>query len=168
MEAAEIACTFSAAPSFKGSEVLNMGRKNFNTYAFDGWISISLPEGWEYEQDTEDTIAILNVYSLRDPKGVLQVSFYRVDGTRNKVEIANDFVNRFVGQFNVQVDENTRMVIHRDDYTIGMAVGNHNGRFLKVWCLTEGERTLLATYNSAKRTRELSTVDDIVFGVKFI
>jgi hypothetical protein len=81
------------------------------TLTFDEWISFDLSEDWEFEQDIDD--AMLHIYSLTNPKGALQVSFYRTREKRKRIEIANDFVNRFVSQFDVRVDENTRMVIHR-------------------------------------------------------
>jgi hypothetical protein len=143
-----------------------MNSKGIVTYTFDGWFTMDLPENWEYESD--DEAAVLNVYSTEDPQGALQISMYKNKTDVEREELVTDLLERFLVQFNVEVDSNTKMVIQRDDYTIATAYGISNGRFLKVWCLTDGTRSLLITYNSRKKTREVNIADDIVYGIRFI
>jgi hypothetical protein len=137
---------------------------NYVNYKFDDWITIDLPETWVYKRDE----GILNIYSTLNPKGAVQISFYTVEIDMTREEIAEDFLQRFIEQFFIKVDINTKMILERNEYTISTATGDSDGRFIKVWCLVEGPRVLLITYNSSKKTRELSTVDDFIYGIKFI
>jgi hypothetical protein len=140
--------------------------KKVVTYTFDGWFTLDLPDNWEYASD--DELAVLAVYSTEDPQGALQIAFYRnkTDTVRDK--IASDLLERFLVQFNVEVDTDTKMLIQRNDCTIATASGISNGRFTKVWCLTDGTRSLFITYNSPQKTQEVSIVEDIVYGIRFV
>lgn len=138
--------------------------KNMITYQFEGWIQIDLPETWGYEQEDD----ILNIYANIRPKGVLQISFYRIDLEENREDIVSHFLDKFINKFDIEVDINTKMVLERDDYTIATTEGMQGGRFVKVWYVVEEKRMLLFTYNADKKTREVSTIEDIVYGTIFI
>jgi len=141
-----------------------MERKKLIRYQFDGWITIELPETWIYEQEED----ILNIYSNVNPKSAIQISFFNISLDISREEIANNFIDKFIKQFGIEVDINTKMVIERDDYSISIVSGISEGRFIKIWCLAENKRALLITYNSLKKTREVGIADDIVYGIKFI
>lgn len=141
-----------------------MSTKTYNQYNFDGWITLELPETWEYAQDDD----VINIYSSVNPKGALQISFYKIDVDVSREELAEDFLQKFIDKYTVDVDVNTRMILERDDYTISVCAGNCDSRFIKIWCVAENKRLLLVTYNSQKKNREVSTADDIVFGIKFL
>jgi hypothetical protein len=140
-------------------------QNNIIPYNFDGWFTIFLPEGWMVEQEED----LLNVYSKVNPKGVLQFSLYKKnkDNQCNNDELALQYLNNFIAQFNVIIDENTHMLLETDDFIIATTTGLRENRFLKIWVIVEETRVLLLTYNSLKKTRELSVVDDIVFGIEF-
>lgn len=126
---------------------------------------ISLPENWEIYEDKE----VYNISSKNKPKGVIQISVYnRLNFGISLEEIAQDLVDRFVEQFSICVDINTKMVLETDNYTISQVTGTDDGRFIKIWCFAEKKKILLVTYNSDKKTRELSTADNIVYSIQFI
>lgn len=50
-----------------------MASNNLVRYQFDGWITIELPETWIYKQEDD----VLNIYSNVNPKGAIQISFFR-------------------------------------------------------------------------------------------
>lgn len=141
-----------------------MSAKTYKQCNFDGWITLELPETWEYEQDND----VINVFSTVNPKGALQISFYNVNVDISREELAEDFLQKFIDKYAINVDINTRMILERDDYTISVCAGHCDGRYIKVWCLVENMRLLLVTYNSQNKNREISTADDIVFGIRFI
>jgi hypothetical protein len=141
-----------------------MSSKTYKQFNFDGWITLELPETWKYEQDED----VISVYSSINPKGALQISFYNVDVDLGREELAEDFLQKFIDKYTIDVELNTKMILERDDYTISVCTGYTDGRFIKVWCLVESKRLLLITYNSTKKNREVSTADDIVFGIRFL
>lgn len=127
-------------------------------------ISILLPEKWEIYEDEE----LFNIHSKVNPKGVIQVSIYkRINFEISLDEIAQDYCDRFIDQFSINVDINTKMLLKTDNYTISQATGTGDGRFVKVWCFAEKRKVLLVTYNSDKKTREVSSVDNIVYSIQF-
>lgn len=141
-----------------------MGSGKLVRYQFDGWITIELPETWAYEQEDN----ILNIYSNVNSKGAMQISFFKLNLEKSREEIANNFIEKFISQFGLDIDINTKMVIERDDYTIATTTGMSHGRFMKIWCLAQNKRALLITYNSLNKTREVNISDDIVYGIRFI
>ncbi|WII35282.1 hypothetical protein [Paenibacillus thiaminolyticus] len=141
-----------------------MSAKTYNQYSFDGWMTLELPTTWEYEQDDD----VINIFSSVNPKGALQISFYNVDVDSSREELVDDFLQKFIDNYTIDVDVNTKMILERDDYTIAVCAGYCDGRFIKVWCLAEDKRLLLITYNSQKKNREVSTANDIVYSIRFL
>ncbi|BFH16807.1 hypothetical protein WJ0W_005038 [Paenibacillus melissococcoides] len=141
-----------------------MSAKTYNQYSFVGWMTLELPTTWEYEQDDD----VINIFSSVNPKGALQISFYNVNLDISREELAEDFLQKFIDKYTIDVDVNTKMILERDDYTIAVCEGYCDDRFIKVWCLAENKRLLLITYNSQKKNREVSTASDIVYGIRFL
>jgi len=139
-------------------------KKKFNLIKFSGWISIDLPESWEY--DTEEDI--INIYSQKKPKGVLQLSFYtRKDKNESEENIAVSHLNSFIKQFNIISNELDLSIIETPSHTIAGIIGSVDGAFIKLWVLVNFEKMIIGTYNSDKKTSELSTVDDIMYSINF-
>jgi len=138
--------------------------ESYIEYSLGERITILLPENWEIYEDEE----IYNINAKNNPKGVIQVSVYnRINHDMSLEEIAQDLVDRFVEQFSICVDINTKMVLQTDNYSISQVTGIGDGRFVKIWCFAEKNKVLLVTYNSDKKTREVSTVDNIIYSIQF-
>lgn len=133
-------------------------------YIFDDWFSILLPDDWTYEEN-EYTISI---YNTKNPKGAIQISLYdRTDPGIPRSKLVKDELERFLNQFDVRFDVNTKKVIDAPNFTLANASGICDGDFIKVWTIVNDKKFLLITYNSPKKTRELSTVDNIIYSISF-
>jgi hypothetical protein len=139
--------------------------ENLIPYNLNGWFIMFLPKDWTVEKDEE----LVTVYSEINPKGVVQFSLFKRDDINqcNNDELAQHHLKNFISQFNVNIDENSNMVLETDDFIIATATGYKENRFVKIWVIVEETRMLLVTYNSKKKTRELSIVDDIVYSIEF-
>ena len=137
---------------------------NLIKYNLGEEITILLPEKWEMYKDED----LFNIYSKVKPKGAIQVSVYnRINFEKSLDEIAQDSCDRFIDQFSISIDINTKMILKTDNFTISQATGTGDGRFIKVWCFAENKKVLIVTYNSDKKTREVSTADNIVYSIQF-
>lgn len=136
---------------------------NGNIYRFGDWFSITLPNKWEFEFEEE----ILNIYSIVNPKGVLQISFYRNHNNDALEDIAKNKLDNFIQQFLIEINNNTYKIIETPSFVIANVSGKNNNDYIKVWIIVNEDKLLLITYNSATKTRELSKVDDIVYSIDF-
>ena len=134
-----------------------------NTYVFQDWFSLDLPENWEFEREEQ----ILNIYSTVKPKGVLQISFFINEEKGSLDDVAKLHLDNFISQFEIEIDINTYTTIESPDFVVATVCGSHKNSFIKIWIIVNSEKLLLVTYNSTKKSRELSKVDDIVYSVDF-
>lgn len=133
-------------------------------HLFEGWFSVTMPENWNYDIDED----ILNIYSIDNAKGTIQVSFFhRKELEESLRKTAEKHLNRFVTQHNIKIEINTRKVIEAPCYTVANTSGEYDGEFIKVWTVVNEQKMLLITYISPKKTRELSTAENIVYSINF-
>jgi hypothetical protein len=140
-------------------------KKNKSVHIFEGWFTIVLPDTWKYENDD----AVLNISSCKNPKGVIQISFfYNEETDEHLIETARRHLNRFIEQFKLIIDENSYKFIEAPNFTIANVSGISDEEFIKVWILVNNNKMLLISYISPQKTRELSIAEDIVYSINFI
>lgn len=132
-------------------------------HTFENMFSIILPDIWSCEVDE----SIFNCFSNVNPIGALQISFFRIEENENLEELAKNHLDRFVNQFNIDIDIDTYKVIEAPYYTIANTSGISEGDFIKIWVINNNEKMLLITYNSIEKTKELDIVDNIVYSINF-
>lgn len=138
--------------------------KNEKKYVFEDWFSICMPETWEYSTDED----ILTICSTKNAKGTIQISFFhRKELEESLTETAEKHLNRFLNQYDVLIEKNTYKVIETPSFIVANASGEYDGEFIKVWTVVNEKKMLLATYISPNKTRELSTVEDIIYSISF-
>ena len=138
--------------------------KNEKKLIFEGWFSICMPDTWIYSIEED----ILTVYAAENGKGAIQISFSHLLERDDSLRVtAENHLNRFLNQFNVKTEENTYKVIEAPGFTLANASGEFDNEFIKVWTLVNEKKMLLVTYISPKKTRELSTVEDIIYSINF-
>lgn len=133
-------------------------------YVFEDWFSVNLLPNWAFEEDGD----ILNFYSTINPKGAIQVSFFKNNETLSLEEVAVKYLNDFISQQDIEIIPETYKVIETPEYTIANTSGRSEEDFIKVWTIVNPKKMLLVTYISPKKTRELSQVDDIVYSINFV
>ncbi len=140
---------------------MSINEKRIN---FEGWFSLSMPELWEYEVNED----VLDIYDNVNGKGALQISFFkRKEIGESLRETAENHINRFIRQFNIEVAKNTYKVIETPEFTIANACGQDESDFIKLWTVVNEQKMLLITYTSPSKTRELSVAEDIVYSIEF-
>ena len=138
--------------------------KNEKIYKFEGWFSLCMPETWEYTIDED----MLTICSTKNAKGVIQVSFFhRKEIEESLKETAGKHLNRFLSQNGVIVEKNTYKVIEAPNFTVANVAGEYDNEFIKIWTIVNEQKMLLVTYISPEKTRELSTVEDIIYSINF-
>lgn len=138
--------------------------KKYEKYKFDGWFELEIPENWECKVESE----LLSINSLNDPKGVLQISFYKI---KEKSEELSDFTSnhlrKFIEQYEINIEQNTFKTLENQFYTVTTVNGNDNENFIKIWVIANNKKMLITTYISSIKSNELSTVEDIVYSLNF-
>jgi|GEM_PF-1504344 hypothetical protein len=139
--------------------------ENLIPYNFQGGFTVFLLKDWTIEEEND----LINVYSEVKPKGVLQISLYKKNNKYevNDDELALQHLDRFIDQFNVIIDKNTYKILETDDVIIATTEGVVENRFINIWVIVDEKRMVLATYNSKEKTKELSIVEDIIYGIEF-
>lgn len=134
------------------------------SYVFENWFSIDLPPMWNFEKDED----LINFYSNINPKGAIQVSFFKNRESIPVEEVAIKYLNKFINQQELEIVRETYKVIETSEFTIANVSGRVDDDFIKVWSIVNPDKLLLVTYISPKKSRELSQVEDIVYSINFL
>ena len=132
---------------------------------FDGWFSINIPQNWKYETSSD----LLSIYPMNAGKGAVQISFFRrTEADKSSAEIANHHLDRFINQYEIEVDIYSRKIIEAPCYIVANVAGTYQSDYIKVWTIVNQDKMLLITYICNKKTRELNTVENIIYSINFI
>jgi hypothetical protein len=133
------------------------------TVDFEGWFTILIPKHWKYENDE----GLINFYSTKNPKGALQFSLYRrVENVPPVSKFVMDRLEGFIAKNNIDYDVNTKIVIEGPYFAVASVSGIMDNSFINVWTLANHEKYLLITYIGERKTKELSTAEDIVYNIR--
>lgn len=133
-------------------------------YIFKGWFSINIPESWEHSIDKD----LLSISSIENASGTIQISFFhRKDLNKSLKGIAEEHLNQFLRQYNIDIKKNTYKITETQNYTIANASGLYDSNFIEIWTIVNEKKMLLVTYISPQKTKELLIAREIINSIVF-
>ncbi|STO09078.1 MULTISPECIES: hypothetical protein [Exiguobacterium] len=133
-------------------------------YEIDGWIRLTYPEHFEYNEE-EDHVSFYSVEP--DAQGTLQMSIYEAETEQAPEDAALQELNTFLGEFPIEVKVAPSVTDQSAGMTTAYASGLEDGMHLDVWSLTDGKRLLFLTYVADKMTDEKLEVEAIVDSIEW-
>ena len=125
-------------------------------------LEYNLPERWVAEENGDN----LFIYNP-DGEGAITISAYNIiDKNTPQIETVHNLFEDFVAKNGISLDTPTAISHYVDSKLITTGTGRSCDQwFIKIWCICQYHKILLATYLTTKITEEITMCDQLIYSM---
>ena len=122
-------------------------------------LKYNLPEQWVAEENGDN----LFIYNP-DGEGAITISAYNmINMNAPQIETVLNLFQDFVAKNGISLDTPTAISYYVDSKLITTGIGRSCDQwFIKIWCICQYYKILLATYLAEKATEEITLCDQLI------